>query len=418
MAWLGDWKYRRKITIDKTKIDATLTHFPVLLKLGSSVGISSKDVRSIFTEVGTSSKKIAITKSDGETEIYCEIERWDNTNKLAELWVSKSDLEIASDADTELYIYYDSTKADNTDFIGDTQSDKAKLVWDSNFKGVWHLDEAEGALKDATSEENDGANSGCDQGVDGKIGKAIEMDATSDRVTVSHDESLQITGNITIEAWIYYTSGGYYFVASKVFDKEFEIYFVQTTVEYARWYRSNNKTEINYTMPVGEWFHFVVVDNGANALIYENGAQVGSGASRTGTTGTSDVNIVNRPGANNAGVGKQDETRISNIARTAAWIKATYNAGNDSLITWGDEEAAPEPIYISGQVTLEGAAVEGAKVFLINDTDGTLDGVETTDSTGSYSFEVTAGKVYHIAAQYADGETLYHAKSYPFLEPE
>jgi hypothetical protein len=38
------WKYRRKITIDSSKVDSALEHFPVLLKLGSSVGIGDDDL--------------------------------------------------------------------------------------------------------------------------------------------------------------------------------------------------------------------------------------------------------------------------------------------------------------------------------------------------------------------------------------
>ena len=33
-----------------------------------------------------------------------------------------------------------------------------------------------------------------------------------------------------------------------------------------------------------------------------------------------------------------DETRISSTARTAAWLKATYNSLWDTLLTYGDEE--------------------------------------------------------------------------------
>ena len=105
MAWLGDWAKRRKITVDKSKIDANLTHFAVPVFLGTSVGIGGVDVSSIFDEVGANSKKIAITKSDGTTQIYGEIEQWDSGSEEAVIWISKSDLVLSSATDTELYIY-------------------------------------------------------------------------------------------------------------------------------------------------------------------------------------------------------------------------------------------------------------------------------------------------------------------------
>ena len=36
--------------------------------------------------------------------------------------------------------------------------------------------------------------------------------------------------------------------------------------------------------------------------------------------------------------GTIDEPRISDTDRSAAWMKGTYNSGNDSLFTYGSEE--------------------------------------------------------------------------------
>jgi hypothetical protein len=44
MAWLGTWAHRRKITISTTNIDADLTQFPLLVKLGTSVGTGTDAV--------------------------------------------------------------------------------------------------------------------------------------------------------------------------------------------------------------------------------------------------------------------------------------------------------------------------------------------------------------------------------------
>jgi len=33
-----------------------------------------------------------------------------------------------------------------------------------------------------------------------------------------------------------------------------------------------------------------------------------------------------------------DEARVSNVARSTAWIKATYESGRDDLIAYGSEE--------------------------------------------------------------------------------
>lgn len=160
---------------------------------------------------------------------------------------------------------------------------------------------------------NNGTVSGATKTI-GKYGDALATVATSDRVTVPDDPSLRITGNITIEAWVYYVSGTYYFIAAKdTHLKEFYFY-VYPAGSKVRWYRSGSGTDVAFTTPTSEWFHIAVVDNGANALFFKNGLQVASGASQTGTSGTDDVNIANAVGENYAGNGKIDEVCIYNRA--------------------------------------------------------------------------------------------------------
>lgn len=62
-------------------------------------------------------KKIAVTQSDGTTQIFGEIEHWDDANEKAVIWVSRDDLVLDDTVDTDLYIYYDSEQDDNTYYI-------------------------------------------------------------------------------------------------------------------------------------------------------------------------------------------------------------------------------------------------------------------------------------------------------------
>jgi hypothetical protein len=63
-------------------------------------------------------KKIAVTKDDGITQIFGDIEQFDVPNEKAVIWVSKADLSFSSSTDTELYLYYDSDQDSNDQFIG------------------------------------------------------------------------------------------------------------------------------------------------------------------------------------------------------------------------------------------------------------------------------------------------------------
>jgi len=43
--------------------------------------------------------------------------------------------------------------------------------------------------------------------------------------------------------------------------------------------------------------------------------------------------------------GLLDEVRISSVARSSAWIKASYNSGNNSLVSYGAEEGMDNAIF-------------------------------------------------------------------------
>ena len=139
MSWLSDWDKRIKLIIDYTKVESILYNFPVLIKLSSESGITNNDVTDVFYELETNDnrKKIAITTDDEVTQCSVEIERWDHINKEAFLWVKIT--EISDSVDTILYLYYDSSKDNNSTYIGDTGELPAKDVWSSDYSSVSHL---------------------------------------------------------------------------------------------------------------------------------------------------------------------------------------------------------------------------------------------------------------------------------------
>ena len=133
MAWLGSgvWGKRIEITVSNTNIGSDLTHFPLLLTLGTSVGTGADDVSAIFDELTSDANrlKIAVTDSSGDTEIKCEIEDWDDASESAHLWVAASGLTLSSSGTTTLFIYYDAGHADNTANVGDVASAAGEAGW-------------------------------------------------------------------------------------------------------------------------------------------------------------------------------------------------------------------------------------------------------------------------------------------------
>jgi hypothetical protein len=69
--WLTGWDNRLSFTVHKSKIDAQLTNFPIMLKVTDSF---------FWARMGSGdSLKIAVTTHNGTTECYVEVERWDSS---------------------------------------------------------------------------------------------------------------------------------------------------------------------------------------------------------------------------------------------------------------------------------------------------------------------------------------------------
>ena len=336
MALVG-WYYSEKITIDYTKIDKDLTDFPVLVKLDSS--------NFDFSKAQSNGKDIRFALEDGTLLSY-ERERHDNVNQKAEYWVKIPS--VSSSADTTFYIYYGNPNA--SDGADPTN------VWDSNFKLVTHMNNNPDSshIKDSTINANNGTKYAAKQPteVDGQIAKAQSFDGTDDYIDCGNNASLDITSAITIEIWEKgYGGGGHY---PRIIGKE----LYSTTHENEAYYiyrigDSGSHTEGNiitsdhnaHAFDWGQnesgniWYHLVATYNGSEIKTYKNGEFINS------YSVTGNINSVTKPvligtDGNLAGFfnGTIDEIRISNIARSAAYIKANdYNLRLNTLLSYGAE---------------------------------------------------------------------------------
>ena len=355
--WLSGWSKRVKITIDHNDINEDLTDFPVLLHLSASSGINGADVTSIFDEVGSNRKKIAVTLADGVTQCYVEVEKWDAVAKEAWLWVKVPG--ISATEDTILYIYYDNTQPDNTDYVGDPGETPAQNVWDDNFKLVTHMKDGPDSshIRDSTSNGNDGTKKAAGEPTeaDGKIGKAQGFDGENDYINCGTDTSItNIPDRITVEAWVKINSTGYMNVIEK-YTNDYRIYIVSPNRPRAYTDGLSNPSlywAAEDTLDVGVWYHLTYTydkDGGVNNYrTYLNG-RLSSQSTVTGTITTGGtVYLGSLAGVTYFLDGFLDEVRISNVARSAAWIKATYETGRDDLLDFGSEETQPRAWILQG----------------------------------------------------------------------
>lgn len=347
-SWLGGWDKRVKITVDSNDADAALSTFPVLVYLSNSSGRNDADVSFIFDELqnNTNRKKIAITTSDGVSQCYVEIERWDDPNEQAWLWVKVPS--ISNTTDTDLYLYYDKDHVDNTAYVGDSGSTTAQNVWNSSFKGVWHLGEISGgtgAIQDSTSNSNDGTDNGSPTfGATGRIDSAISFDGVNDYINITNSASLQFTSSLTIEAWINLESFGSGTDVDIVLRKgegnpnDWQLAIHDQKLGLRIEENDGAGLDGSTNLTATTWYYLTGTWNGSIRRVYLNGSEDGSG-SKTGSIipDTRDIYIGGRLGTD-LSTGVIDEVRVSNTTRGAAWIKASCESGRDDLLGFGVEK--------------------------------------------------------------------------------
>lgn len=355
--WLDPaWDYRTLLTIESDLVDEPLTDFPVLIHLSNDTsGISNDDVSFIFDEVGAEDLKIAFTSSDGETELYAEIEYWDATLEIADIWVKVPS--ISNETDTDIYMYYDSDQDDNSAYVGVTNSAVAENVWDVNFIFVHHMaDGADNAhTYDSTQYDYDGTKTGANDPIQrsGMVaGYSQNFDGGNSGVglgLVPYDET---TNAITLEAWVIlddlsfsdciiggtggYTGATLGFADDSVLEGGLR---VGNGAAYSDAYHTTNMAIDDTTMYYFAGTYDYVGDQYIRS--YTNGTE------NDNTAYSSDPvwgnGVKNRYiGANAVGAGNPDahidEARASNVSRSASWIAVTYQTCLDTLIEFNAQQ--------------------------------------------------------------------------------
>jgi hypothetical protein len=284
-----------------------------------------------FSKANSDGYDFRFTSDDGTTLLKYERERHDSANSLAEYWIKVPS--VSASADTYIYLYY---RAVDTADGADPEN-----VWDSNHKAVLHLkDNTTSAVLDSTSNNNDGTKKAANEPIEaaGKIYKAQDFDGTDDYIYTNNCQNAE---EGTFEGWIKYDTLATY---SRLM-MDVSGYFTLGTggtynnrMRFAIYDSTDVAVEAldDNTFDTGVWIYVVgIYKGGEKVKLYVDGALVKESTSNAAAGGIKDVSEIIRIGR--AGDvryfdGLIDEVRISNVARSAAWIKASYHAGAGSLL--------------------------------------------------------------------------------------
>ena len=207
-----------------------------------------------------------------------------------------------------------------------------------SYVGYWDFNEMQGATAfDKSSNNNDGTITGPDWTMNGKFGGALDfVSANSDYVNCGNGSSVQITGPITVSAWVKRSAltGATQEIVSKS-TNAYELLLVSTGEP--RFY-SGGDAEVNAAkwgsaISQDVWYHIVGTYDGSNTKVYVNGIS-GNNAVTPLTPGSSATNLFigMRPSAARHFNGLIDEVKIYPFALSPAEIKQEYNQGKTMVL--------------------------------------------------------------------------------------
>jgi hypothetical protein len=395
--WNTDWSYCKKLTFDNSGQSENLVNFPVLVKLE----LSNFD----YSKAKSNGSDLRFIDDENLTELNYEIESW-NSSGNSFIWVNVTNITAGSSSD-HIWMYYGNSNA--------SDGSNPEGVWDANYVGVWHLkeDPEDPALqfKDSTSYGNNGTAQGgltSDDQVDGKIDGTIDFDGGSERIDVPDDSSLDFGSNsdYTLSAWIKSTQ-------SAVSGEWPQIMVKRTTgvgeQGYAISLHHNGPTNPVWKSSLfiggtqyqilgandvadGNWHYLVVIRKGSDLFTYEDGVYANTTAASSGDISNNQPFQMGKIGGDlpshawSPYDGNTTEVRVSNIARSADWIKAQYLSINNSFIMYGSEElnkidtGAAYIFFGYPGITLNNPNASNANVTIYGSNAGDLFGWSVADA--------------------------------------
>ncbi len=350
---LAGWDSAKKysFTISSADVPSDEVDFPNLLNLSSASGLSALDITAIFTELGASSLKFAVEDGDTGNQCYVEVERWDNVNLSAQLWVKIPSL--SSTVDTVINFYYDSLQADNTTYVGATTTVPAQNVWNSGIVAIYHMSQDPSGVAPQILDSTANANHGTTYGtmvnadlVDGLVGKAISFDGVDDYIDLPYQAAYVFGTNDCCILFNFNNAGplGNYPA------------IISTSAGWNAGAFGIRHDNINYNNKVGihfypgdplfsstdlfadnTWYSTAVSRASSGFTLYIDGINEGTGTSTDSldlTYGGSTMIGGSFDGTAGAWHGIINNIQIYNVAPSAGWIAVTNLSNRDQLGTW------------------------------------------------------------------------------------
>jgi hypothetical protein len=372
----GNYAFQDPITLNTTSlgISSNLTNFPVLLSIQDNNLIISNTCTDKVQNPNGPNYDFAFVS--GGSELYYQVESYNQTTGTLLVWVQIPTLTYASN--NGIFFYYGSkspTVTHNTAFFANT--------WASNYLAVFHFNEASytGSVADGTAGGHTGTTSGMSSAdlITGKIGTAYSFNGSSKKITTN---AVSVTGPFTISAWVKLGATG---LDQKVMTNQdatggisggYKLGIYTNNIPESESGIATNR--LSFPNPTafasGAWHYIQNVYTGLSLSTYVDGTQYKALLSVINPAANNNLYIgVGEGGTGFYFNGVIDEPRVSNVAKTADWLKAEYvNQNNPVTFT---------TVGTTTTNAINAAAIPGALTYTYKGVTGTYTDASNWDNT-------------------------------------
>ena len=406
------YTYSRSITINHAQVPNTdQSNFPLLI---SGTYSYLKTVANGGYVQNSNGYDVIFTSDSGcATKLNHEVETYSATTGAVNYWVKVPT--VSHTSDTMIYMCYRNAS------ITTDQSNKT-AVWDTNYKGVWHL--PNGTSLNANDSTSNGVNGTVTStaAATGQVDGGGSFDGSTSRIDMGNASALDGMTALTISAWIKPNS---LTGANRIFTKWRGSFLVGTKLGAGDVLRLSVEKSGGglsifdspaSTLTTGSWQHLVLTWSQPNAAtIYVNGTAKSvtitqdQNVTSTGTSSTAVQIGYSSDGLGNHFDGLIDEARMSNVVRSADWSKTEYNnqSSPSAFYTISAASGNQAPVANTGGpytgTTGSSVSFNGSGS---SDADGTIASYSWNFGDGGTGSGATPAHTYSVAGTYTVSLTV------------
>lgn len=400
---LSHWAHSAFLDTSGYTATETLANFPILIRLSAATLPGFSHHQMLSPPHGD----LRFSTVDGEQVFSHEVERWDPAG-TSFIWVKLPQLAPG----TRLRVWWGRAGV----------SPPAPAATWSAFNGVWHLDQTLGFAQDSSPAGSSATATGLSTSAQSAFPGGTDFNGSSSAVAVTNSPALN-PSLISVEAWVKTTSGS---GMQSIFTKDQtgvvsnRVWQFRLNAGRPEFIPFNGPTNVNLVSPDavndGQFHHICATWDGTTARIYVD-AVLKNSAPFSGTLPSNQSNRAFIGRSENQSPdyfsGSIDEVRLSPVARSANWVRATFdNQKPDATwITAGqtstpdlDGDRLPDAWEMQSFATTHQSTVD-------SDRDGQSDFLEFAQGTNPTSGSDFSKQVLIPAAGPSPHELIYQQRA-------